>query len=46
MLMGRQLDEPAAELLKKIAKEQGIDIHTGAQVVHLTGEDRVVSCSS
>ena len=43
MLMGRQLDEPAAELLKKIAKEQGIDIHTGAQVVEFTGEDRVSS---
>lgn len=43
MLMGRQLDEPAAELLKKIAKEQGIDIHTGVQVVEFTGEDRVSS---
>ena len=43
MLMGRQLDEPAAELLKKIAKEQGIDIHTGVQVMEFTGEDRVSS---
>lgn len=43
MLMGRQLDEPAAELLKKIAKEQGIDIHTGVQVVEFTGEDQVSS---
>ena len=43
MLMGRQLDEPAAELLKKIAKEQGIDIHTGVQVVEFTGENRVSS---
>lgn len=43
MLMGRQLDEPAAELLKKIAKEQGIDIHTSVQVVEFTGEDQVSS---
>lgn len=43
MLMGRQLDEPAAELLKKIAKEQGIDIHTGVQVMEFIGEDRVSS---
>lgn len=43
MLMGRQLDETAAELLKKIAKEKGIDIHTDVQIVELAGEEQVSS---
>ena len=41
MLMGRQLDESAGEMLKKISEGQGIQIHTGVQITSIEGEDRV-----
>ena len=41
--MGGGTGTGAAPVVAKIAKEQGIDIHTGAQVVEFTGEDRVSS---
>lgn len=41
VLMGRQLDESGAELLKKIAQAQGIQIVTGAQAASIEGEEHV-----
>lgn len=42
ILMGRQLDEAAGELLKKIAQSQDIQIHTGVQIASIEGEDQDV----
>lgn len=41
MLMGRQLDANAGDMLKYIAECAGIQIHTGVQIAEITGEDRV-----
>lgn len=41
ILMGRQLDESAADLLKKIAQDQGVQIVTGAQIASIEGEEHV-----
>ncbi|HIZ66440.1 MAG TPA: FAD-dependent oxidoreductase [Candidatus Blautia pullicola] len=41
LLMGRQLDEGAAEMLKTISQNQGIAIHTGVQITEILGEDQV-----
>ena len=41
VIMGRQLDEPAAELLKKISEAQDIEIRTGVKIAALEGEDFV-----
>lgn len=40
-LMGRQLDETAAELLQEISEAQGIAIQTGVQIAEITGETAV-----
>lgn len=40
-LMPRQLDEKAAEILKKAAETQGIDILLGAQVAEISGKEKV-----
>lgn len=37
VLMGRQLDTPAAELLKSISQDCGIEIQTGVQVEEILG---------
>ena len=39
--MGRQLDEPAAELLKKISENQDIEIRTGVKIAAIEGDDFV-----
>ena len=41
ILMGRQLDEAAGEVLKKIGQDQGIQIHTGVQIASIEGEEHV-----
>lgn len=41
MLMGRQLDLPAGELLKMISEGQGITIHTGVQITSIEGDGHV-----
>lgn len=41
MLMGRQLDANAGDMLKYIAECAGIQIHTGVQIAEITGEERV-----
>lgn len=43
VLMGRQLDESAGEMLKKIAASNGIAIHTGVQIEEIEGNDGHVS---
>jgi NAD(P)H-nitrite reductase large subunit len=40
-LMGRQLDEPAGELLKELAERAGVQIHTGVQIAAIEGDDHV-----
>lgn len=40
MLMGRQLDESAGEILKAMAAKQGIQIHTAAAVEAIEQEER------
>lgn len=40
VLMGRQLDTPAAELLKTISQDCGIDIRTGVQVEGILGDEK------
>ena len=40
-LMGRQLDDAASEMLKAISEANDIQIHTGAQIVSIEGEDHV-----
>ncbi|MFR5601195.1 MAG: NAD(P)/FAD-dependent oxidoreductase [Lachnospiraceae bacterium] len=40
-LMGRQLDEQAGALLKEIASDCGIDIHTGVQIQAIEGNGKV-----
>lgn len=39
LLMGRQLDEPAGELLKKISEGQGIQIRTSVQISAIEGTE-------
>lgn len=41
MLMGRQLDAAAGEVLKEICAEQGVKVMTGVQAAELLGEQRV-----
>lgn len=41
MLMGRQLDEAAGEMLKYISECAGIKIHTGVQISEITGDEAV-----
>lgn len=41
VIMGRQLDEPAAELLKKISEAQDIEIRTGVKIASIEGDDFV-----
>ena len=41
VIMGRQLDEPAAELLKKISENQDIEIRTGVKIAAIEGDDFV-----
>lgn len=41
LLMGRQLDEAAGEVLKKIGLSQGIGIQTGVQIESIEGEEHV-----
>ncbi len=43
MLMGRQIDLAAGEMLKKIAASEGISIYTGAQITEITGENGKVT---
>lgn len=43
VLMGRQLDASAGELLKDIGGECGINIRTGIQVEEILGEERVTA---
>lgn len=45
LLMGRQLDENAGEVLKKIAQDQGIRILTGVQITSVDGDDHVTGVS-
>ena len=40
-LMGRQLDEPASEMLRLASESQGIEILTGVQIVEIQGDDKV-----
>nr|WP_294464968.1 FAD-dependent oxidoreductase [uncultured Sellimonas sp.] len=39
VLMGRQLDKTAGDMLKKISEAQGIKIHTGVQIEAIEGKD-------
>ena len=41
ILMGRQLDKNAAELLKRIAQDQDINIYTGVTIDSIEGEEHV-----
>lgn len=41
LLMGRQLDEGAADMLKLISEGKDIQIHTGVQITDILGEDHV-----
>jgi NAD(P)H-nitrite reductase large subunit len=41
MLMGRQLDEGSGAFLKQIAKKNGIEIRTGANITSIDGTDHV-----
>lgn len=41
MLMGRQLDAAAGDMLKYIAECAGIEIRTGVQIEEITGEEAV-----
>lgn len=40
-LMARQLDEPAGNMLQKIAMDEGITIHTGVQIEEIQGDEHV-----
>lgn len=40
VLMGRQLDKTAGEMLKKISEGQGIQIHTGGQIEAIEGGEK------
>lgn len=44
-LMGRQLDDPASEMLKAIIESNGIDIRTGVQIAAIEGTDKVQAVS-
>lgn len=41
VLMGRQLDENAAALLRNISEEHGVAIRTGAKIAAIEGEEKV-----
>ena len=41
ILMGRQLDQGAADMLKLISEGKDIQIHTGAQITEILGEEHV-----
>ncbi len=41
VLMGRQLDTEAAEILKENARKNGVEIHTGVSVEAIEGEEHV-----
>lgn len=41
LLMGRQLDNGAADMLKLISEGKDIQIHTGAQITDILGEEQV-----
>lgn len=41
LLMGRQLDSGAADMLKLISEGKDIQIHTGAQITDILGEEQV-----
>ena len=41
LLMGRQLDQGAADMLKLISEGKDIQIHTGAQITEILGEEHV-----
>ena len=41
MLMGRQLDEASAEILKELSKKSGVEIQTGVSVAAIEGEEHV-----
>lgn len=41
VLMGRQLDKTAGEMLKKISEGQGIKIHTGVQIEAIESGEKV-----
>ncbi len=43
LLMGRQLDEGAADMLKLISEGKDIQIHTGVQITDILGEDHVTA---
>ena len=45
-LMGRQLDEPASEMLRLASESQGIEILTGVQIVEIQGDDKVTGVLS
>lgn len=40
VLMGRQLDKTAGEMLKKISEGQGVQIHTGVQIEAIEGGEK------
>ena len=40
VLMGRQLDEDAGQMIKSISEGQGIAIHTGVNIVRIDGDER------
>ena len=40
-LMGRQLDDDAGEMLKRISESVGIQIHTGVSIQSIEGDDHV-----
>lgn len=41
VLMGRQLDTEAAEILKENARKNGVEIHTGVSVEEIEGDEHV-----
>ena len=41
MLMGRQLDDGAGQMLKTISEGQGIQIHTGVSITQIEGSGTV-----
>ena len=43
LLMGRHLDEGAADMLKLISEGKDIQIHTGVQITDILGEDHVTA---
>lgn len=45
MLMGRQIDANAADMLQMIAKDKGIDIYTNVKITSIDGNDHVEAVS-